>query len=119
VSVGSVTIQRRQSNHRASLAVLVAIVGALTVPGAIVLTQRSGRLVLLDAAWSIPVGFLLGLAALLLARGAGGTVTRTLERAGGVRRIRIAKILAVAALSVALSAAIAVGFYELLLRLEG
>ncbi len=119
MSESSVPNPRRASNHRASLAVLLGIVAALTVPGAVVLTQHSGRLVLLDAAWSIPLGFALGVAALLLARGARGTVSRTLERAGGHRRIRTAKILAVAGVSLALSASIAIGFYQVLLQLEG
>ena len=43
----------------------------------------------------------------------------TLERAGGAGRIRLGRVLAVAGICVALSASIAVGFYELLLRLEG
>ena len=109
----------RSSNRRASLGVVLGSVAVATVPGAVVLTQHSGRLVLLDAAWSIPFGFAVGVAALLLARGAGTTLSLTLERSGGTRRIRAAKILAVAGICVALSASIAIGFYELLVRLEG
>ena len=118
MSAGGISITRQTSNHRASLAVLLAVLAAVTVPGAVVLTQHS-RFVLLDAAWSIPVGVALGIASLLLARGAGATLSVTLGRSGGARRIRAAKILAVLGISLALSAAIAVGFYELLLRLEG
>ena len=44
---------------------------------------------------------------------------RTLERAGGAGRMRIGRILGVAGICLAVSAGIAVGFYELLLRLEG
>src|SRR5207244_88943 len=58
-------------------------------------------------------------AALLFARGARGRIRRTLERAGGLGRVRLGRVLGVAGISVALSASIAVGFYELLLRLEG
>lgn len=118
MAAGSVSIARQGTNHRASLAVLLALLSAVTVPGAVVFTQHS-NFVLLDAAWSIPVGFALGVGALLLARGAAGTLSRTLGRSGGGRRIRAAKILAVLGLSLALSAAIAIGFYELLVRLEG
>ena len=60
-----------------------------------------------------------GLAALLFARGAGGRIRWTLEQAGGFGRIRLGRVLGVAGICVALSASIAVGFYELLLRLEG
>jgi hypothetical protein len=74
---------------------------------------------LLDAVWAIPAAALFGIAALLFARGARGRIRFTLEQAGGRGRIRLSRVLAVAGLCVATSAAIAVGFYELLLRLEG
>jgi hypothetical protein len=109
----------RSSNHRASLAVLLGLLAVVSVPAAIALSGRSQAIGLIDAAWAIPVAFGLGVAALLFARGARGTIVRTLERAGGRGRIRTGRILAVAGISIALSASIAVGFYELLLRLEG
>ncbi len=56
---------------------------------------------------------------MLLARGARGTIARTLERAGGFRRVRMGRVLGILAICVALSASIAVGFYELLVKLEG
>lgn len=91
----------------------------LAVPGAVLLSRQTSVLDLLDAAWAIPVSAGLGVAALLFARGARGRIRRTLERAGGVGRARAAVVLGVLGICVALSAAIAVGFYELLLRLEG
>ena len=60
-----------------------------------------------------------GSRALLFSRGAGGRIRWTLEQAGGCGRIRLGRVLGVAGICVALSASIAVGFYELLLRLEG
>jgi hypothetical protein len=60
-----------------------------------------------------------GLASLLFVRGARGRIRFTLERAGGSGRIRVGRILGAAGLCIALSGSIAVGFYELLLRLEG
>jgi hypothetical protein len=109
----------RSSNHRASLALLAGLVALLAVPVAVVLSRQSSGFTLVDAAWAIPVAFGCGVAALLFVRGARGRVRRTLEKAGGTGRARAAVFLAVAGISVALSAAIAVGFYELLLRLEG
>lgn len=109
----------RSSNPRASLAVLFGLVGVAAVPAAIALSRQTSHVHLLDAVWAIPVAAAAGVSALLFARGAGGRIRRTLERAGGLSRIRIGRILGVAGISVALSAAIAVGFYELLLRLEG
>jgi hypothetical protein len=109
----------RSSNHRASLAFVAGLVALLAVPAAVVLSRQTSGITLLDAAWAIPVAVGCGLAALLFARGARGRIRWTLENAGGTGRVRIALILGVAGISVALAAAIAVGFYELLLRLEG
>jgi hypothetical protein len=109
----------RSSNHRASVAVLFGLLAVATVPAGIVLARQTAGVDLIDAAWAIPVAILFALAALLFVRGARGRIRWTLERAGGTGRIRFGRGLAVAAISIALSASIAVGFYELLLRLEG
>ena len=109
----------RSSNHRASLAVVLGLAAVLAVPAGIVLARQSTGIALLDAAWAIPVAATCALAALMFVRGARGRIRLTLERAGGAGRIRAAWLLAVAGICVALSASIAVGFYELLLRLEG
>ena len=108
----------RSSNHRASLAVLLGLVAVVSVPVAIVLSRQSAGITLLDAAWAIPVAAICGLAALLFVRGASGRIRATLERAGGVGRVRLGRVLGVAGICVALSGAIAVGLFELLLRLE-
>jgi hypothetical protein len=106
------------SNHRASLAVVVGILAVLAMPGAVVLARQSAGIDLLSAAWAVPVAALLGIAALLLARGARGRIRWSLDRAGGSGRARAAVILGVAGICLALSSSIAVGVYELLLRLE-
>jgi hypothetical protein len=108
----------RSSNHRASLAALLGAAAVLAVPAAVVVARTSAGVSLLDAAGAIPVAAACGVAALLLARGARGRIRWTLERAGGGGRTRAAVILGVAGICFALSGAIAVGFYELLLRLE-
>jgi len=109
---------RNSGNPRASLSASLGLLAAVSLPLAVYLTRRLPGVSLLDAAWAIPVAIALGVAALLFARGARGTIARTLERAGGRARIRTGRILAVAGISIALSASIAVGFYELLLHLE-
>jgi hypothetical protein len=109
----------RRSNVRASLALLAAVVGVLAVPAAVVFARQSTRVGLLDAEWAIPVSLVCCVGALLFARGARSEIERTLERAGGHRRVRWSRWLAVAGISIALAAAIAVGFYHLLLHLEG
>jgi hypothetical protein len=106
------------SNHRASLAVLVGLVAVVALPVGIVVSGRVAGLTLVDAAWAVPVAAAAGITALLFARGARGRIRRTLEKAGGAGRARAGTILGVAGISIALSGAIAIGFYELLLRLE-
>ena len=108
----------RAGNHRASLALLAAVCGVLAVPVAVALSRQTGRIHLLDAVWAIPVGMVLSVAALLFARGARGRIRWTLEQAGGAGRVRATRWLAMAGICLALSASIAVGFYELLVRLE-
>ena len=98
---------------------MLGLAAVLAVPAAVALAWRTAGVSLLDASFAIPVAAICGLAALLFVRGARGRIRWTLERAGGTGRIRLGRILAVAGICVALSASIAVGFYELLLRLEG
>ena len=109
----------RSSNHRSSLAVLSGLLAVAAVPVAVLVSRQTTGVRLLDAVWAIPVAALFGIGALLFARGARGRIRRTLEQAGGAGRLRIGRILGVAGICVALSAAIAIGFYELLVRLEG
>jgi hypothetical protein len=111
-------LQPRRFNVRALLAFLFGVVAAAAIPVGIELTRKVPGAALLDAVWAIPVAALAATASLLFARGARGAIVRTLERAGGSGWIRLARILAVAGICFTLSASIAVGLYELLLRLE-
>ena len=111
-------MQPRRLNVRAWLALLFGVVAAATIPVGIELTRKIPGAALLDAAWAIPVAALAATASLLFARGARGAIARTLERTGGAAWIRLARILAVTGICLMLSASIAVGLYELLLRLE-
>jgi hypothetical protein len=98
---------------------VAALVGVLAVPAAVFVARQSRRVGILDAEWAVPVALVCCIGALLFARGARSEIERSLERAGGWRRIRASRWLAVAGISIALAAAIAVGFYHLLLHLEG
>ena len=111
-------MQPRRPNARAWLAFLFGLVAVATIPVAIELTRKIPGAALLDAVWGIPVAAVAATVSLLFARGAHGAIARTLERAGGLRWIRLGRILAVAGICVTLSASISVGLYELLLRLE-
>jgi hypothetical protein len=110
--------QPRRPNVRAWLAFLFGIVAAGVIPVAIELTRKVPGAVLLDAVWAIPVAAVAATVSLLFARGARGAIVRTLGRVGGSGWIRLGRILAVAGICFALSSSIAVGLYELLLRLE-
>jgi len=108
----------RSSNHRASLALLLGLIAFAAVPAGIAIARRTAGISLIDAAYAIPVAAAAGVAALLFARGAAGRIRRTLERAGGEGRARAGHFLGFVGICFALSGTIAVGFYELLLRLE-
>jgi ABC-type sugar transport system permease subunit len=107
-----------RSNHRATLAVLCGLAAAIAVPLAIELTRRVAGVVLLDAAWAIPVAAVAAVASLMFERGARGVVSRTLEQAGGSRRLMAARVFAVTGICFTLSSALAVGIYEFLLWKE-
>ncbi len=107
------------TNRRATAAALLGGIAALALPAGVVLARQSTSVSLLTAAWAIPIAAVGGVAALLLARGARTQIRVTLDRAGGQGRVRAAVYLGIAGVCFALSGAIAVGFYELLLRLEG
>ena len=110
--------QPRRLNVRAWLALVFGLLAAAVIPVAIELTRKIPGAELLDAVWAIPVAAVAATLSLLFARGARGAIARTLQPVGGEGCIRLARIFAVAGICVTLSASIAVGLYELLLRLE-
>ena len=110
--------QSQRLNPRAWLAFLFGLVSAAAIPVAIELTRKVPGAQLLDAVWAIPVAAVAATLSLLFARGARGAIARTLGPVGGAGCIRLGRILAVAGICITLSASIAVGLYELLLRLE-
>jgi hypothetical protein len=119
VAVRTQTLSQTQRlNVRAWLAFFFGLLAAAVLPVAIELTRKIPGAALLDAVWAIPVAAVAATLALLFARGARGAIARTLEPVGGATCIRLGRILAVAGISLTLSASIAVGLYELLLRLE-
>lgn len=97
---------------------LCGLVAALAVPVGIEITRKISSAVLLDAAYAIPVAALAAVASLMFERGARATVSRALAQASGSRRLLAGRILAVTGLCFAFSGSIAVGLYEILLRLE-
>ena len=94
---------------------MLAVLGLLTLPAAVEVSRRSARISLLDAGYAIPVAFLLGLIALIMARRARENLRwlRLLE--GGTGVATTAVILAAIVICLALTAALSIGFYELVL----
>jgi hypothetical protein len=97
---------------------LFGVVAVLAVPAGVLVAKRLAGVTLVQAGWAVPFAAAAGITALLFARGARGRIRATLERAGGAGRARAGRLLGIAGICIALSGAIAVGFYELLLRLE-
>lgn len=108
----------RRRNGRALVAVLLGLLSLATVPAAVAYSHYA-KLELLKAEYAIPFGFALGIAALSLAKRARERSERTLGRIGGAGAARLARLLGALGVYVALTAALAVGVYELLNRLSG
>jgi Ca2+/Na+ antiporter len=91
------------------------VLGLLTLPAAIEVSRRSTRIGLLDAGYAIPVAFLLGLIALIMARRARENLRWLRLREGGTGVATTAVILAAIVICLALTAALSIAFYELVL----
>jgi hypothetical protein len=100
---------------RAWLALLLGLAGLLTLPVAVEVTRRSGRLALLDAGFAIPLALVLSLVALIMARRARENLRWFSLREGGTGLASAAVIVGLVGLCLALTAALSVGFYELVL----
>jgi hypothetical protein len=98
--------------------VLLGAAGVVVLPAGILAWRQLGGLALLDISWGIPIGTALGFLAIATSNLARVRVQRTVGRAGGEGRARAARFLGVAAICIAVTAAISVGFYELLLHFE-
>jgi hypothetical protein len=85
------------------------------MPAAVEVSRRSNRVGLLDASYAIPLAFLLGLVALLMARRARQNLRWLRLREGGTRVASAAVVTGMLALCLAVTAALSVGFYELVL----
>ncbi len=89
------------------------------VPAGVVLARQSDRVSLLQSSGSIVVAVLAGIAAIVLARRARDVLAITLGRAGGEGAARLGRALGILGLLVAVTAALAVGFYGLLTLFAG
>ena len=97
---------------------MLALLGLVTLPAAVEVSRRSTRIGLLDAGYAIPLAFLLGLVALIMARRARDNLRWLRLREGGTGVASAAIILGAVTVCLALTAALSIGFYELVLAYQ-
>lgn len=93
---------------------LAGLLGVLVLPAAILASRWSKGYELLHAGAAIPVAALLGVGAILLARRARSRLAPTLGHPKGTRTARLGRLLGIAALLLALTAAGSVAVYAVL-----
>ncbi len=102
----------RPGSARAS--VFAGLLGLAALPAAIAASRWSERYELLHAAVAIPFAALLGAFGILLARKARSRLAPTLGHPTGTRTARLGRLLGIAALLLALTAAGSVAVYAVL-----
>jgi hypothetical protein len=93
----------------------LGLVGLLVLPASIEVSRRSPRVDLLDAAYGIPLSFLLALVALVMARRARENLRWLQLRETRTGIASTAVIVSGVTLCLAVTAALSIGFYELFL----
>lgn len=105
----------KSARLRSWLALVLALLGLAVLPAAVEVSRRSTRVGLLDAGYAIPVAFLLALVALIMARRARANLRWFRLREGGTAVATTAIIVSAVTLCLAVTAALSIGFYELVL----
>ena len=102
-------------NPAAFASVVAGLAGIAAWPAAIGLARQSTRVDLVYAgAGAVVAGALLGIAAVLFARRARRRIQRTLGRSGRARTARLGRFLGLLAVCLAITGALALGFFGLL-----
>jgi hypothetical protein len=96
-----------------------AVLALAAMPAGVVLSRESQRVTLRLASISIAVALLLGWIAIVLARRATEQIQLTLGRAGGQGAARVGRALGILGVLLAITAALAVGFWGLLTLFAG
>ncbi len=108
----------RARNGRARASLLLGLVGAASLPVTIAIAELTNAFELVRAAFAIPVAFVLGIVALVLARGARTRIERTLGRVGGEGAARAGRLLGLLAILLGIAGGIALAFYYVLQTYE-
>jgi hypothetical protein len=109
---------RAQTNERARVAAAAGALAVLMLPAAIALAAYSSAVKLTYAAAGIPLAAVLGIVAIALARSARRYSQISLGRIGGMGLARAASIMGVLGLYLAAMAALAIGFFGVLLLFD-
>lgn len=104
----------RARNDAARASVALALLGLALPVAAFAAARQLGQVTLLQATAAACGSVVLGIAALVSARRARRTSERTIGRVGGEASARVGRLLGFLSLCVGLTAALALGFYELL-----
>jgi hypothetical protein len=94
--------------------VLLGVLGLATLPAAIAVTERVDGLSLVEAGFAIPVAIVFALAAVVIGRRVRKRDRQTLAALPGRRVARVGRVLGYVGIYLALTAALAVGFYAVL-----
>ena len=96
------------------MALVVGLAALLTLPAAIEISRRSKRIGLLDAGYAaVPIAFVLGLVALVMARRARRNLKWLQVQEGRTGIATVAVVVGAVAFCLAVAAALSVGFYGL------
>ena len=101
-------------NPRALWALLFALLALGALFGGAAAARLSERVGFVEAVGAVPLGILLALVSLLLARRARLEYERTLGRAGGGSVVALARFLGAVALILGVTAALALGVFAVL-----
>ena len=103
-----------EPNGLARASVVAGALGVAALPLAALVVRSSADVRLLHAGIAVPVAGALGIAALLLASRARRRTERTLGRVGGERATRVGRAFGALAVYLAVTGALALGFFALL-----
>jgi hypothetical protein len=101
-------------NARAIWALLFALLALGVLVGAAAAARVSDRIGFIEGVWAVPAGILFAILSLSFARGARGEYQRTVGRAGGAGLAAFARVLALIALLIGITAALALGVFAVL-----
>ena len=93
------------------MSLVLGVLSVLAIPVGIYVTDQRNDLRLIHAGFAVPVAFVLGFAAIRLARHARRRMERTLERAGGQVPARLGRILGWLGVYLSLIGAISLAVY--------